>query len=313
MSNQIELHQIITGDGLTYNINDNTKARYLLSSTPGNWGLPPVEYVRTRSYQQDGESELAFYLQTRRFSISVGAEGCSRPNLWQLRQNLLNACRPNRSGQLTYVFRSGTLQYAILGRALSPNFPSGEDEEWYEWGYRDEIEIEAVQPWWYAYQQSIASGAQTVGGELTFPITFDASHIYFGSGNTWGSATINYTGTWYAYPLITIHGAGDTFILTHVETGYRIAWLGSLSTGQTLTIDLRNSYDALGNYLGVQIYDNTGANQFNYIDPESNLLMFRIEPDGVVSGGVNTFVLSALNTDSNTTFSMTYNTALIGI
>lgn len=309
-----ELHQIITADGLTYSINKNTPARYLLSTTPGGWGLPPIDWVRTRTYQQDGESELAYYLQTRRFALSIGGSGCNRNQLWQLRRNVLEAVRPNRGGQLTFVFtNSEGNQYAIKGRALSPNFPSSDEEEWYEFGYQDELEIEAIEPWFFNYSQSVDSGTQGTDNHLVFPFAFDGVDMVFGSGTFWGSATINYTGSWYAYPKLVVHGQASNIIITHVELGYRIAWLGSLTTTDSLTIDLRNNYSSTGQYEGVLVYNAAGANQFNYLDPLSNLLQFRIYPDGEVAGGVNTLRLEAQSTDSNTSFTVTYNTAYIGI
>lgn len=309
-----ELHQIITADGLTYSINKNTPARYLLSTTPGGWGLPPIDWVRTRTYQQHGESELAYYLQTRRFALSIGGAGCNRNELWQLRRNVLEAVRPNRSGQLTFVFtNSAGNQYAIKGRALSPNFPPSDEEEWYEFGYQDELEIEAIEPWFFNYVGSSVAGVAGTEQNWVFPFSFDGVNLVFGSGNFWGNVTINYTGSWFAYPKITIHGQASNIILTHEELGYRIAWLGSLTTSQSLVIDLRNNYSSTGQYEGVLIYNSAGANQFNYLDPLSNLLQFAIYPDGEVAGGVNTIRLDVIGADSNTAITVEYNTCYIGI
>lgn len=309
----MELHQIITADGLTYTLNSNTRARYLLTPTPGGWGLPSIEYVRTRTYQQDGQSELAYYLEPRQFSLGIGGAGCSRGELWSLRSQVLEAVRPNRGGQLTFVFRQddGT-QYAIKGRA-SVDFPATEEEEWYQYGYQDEMEITAIDPVWFNYQGSSASGVSSTNDHLVFPFAFDGTDMVFGSGNFWGTVTINYTGSWYAYPKITVHGQASNIILTHVETGYRIAWLGSLLSSQSLVIDLRNNYASDGQYQGVLVYNSAGANQFNYLDPLTNLLLFRLEPDGVVTGGVNTIRLDAIGTDSNTALTVEYNTCYVGI
>lgn len=307
---QIELQRIITGDGLTYWINPNTKVRYNLTSTPAGFGLPSVDYVRTRSYQQDGESELAFYFQPRLFSISVGGQGCSRQELWQLRQDLLNATRPNRMGQATFVFtQPDTTEYAIEVRITANAFNALSNEEWNEFGYTDELEFEAIGPFWRSFASSVASGTSDPNLNLVFPITFP---IVFGSGNVWGNAAISYTGTIYAYPVITITGPIAYPILTNVETGYLVQWNGVIAAGASLTFDLRLSYDN-GVYVGKRIYDQNGDSQFNSLSPDSNLNLFRIEPDGVVTGGVNTIQLEGTGTDGNTAFTVTYNTMLVGL
>lgn len=309
----LELHQIITADGVTYTLNVNTPARYLLSTTPSGLGLPPTEFVTGRTYQQDGRNEFAFYLEPRQFALSIGGAGCSRDDLWVLRDALLNVARPNRGGQLTYVFlNSQRRRYAIKARAIGLNFPEREDE-WYEWGYQDELELEAIEPWFFDYDTTVDAGVRSVIAQLVFPITFDANNIWFGDANEWGRVVINYTGTWYAYPRIVIDGPASNISIFHEELGYRIVWDNTVASGDQLIIDLRNNYAANGNYEGVKIEYANGDNAFNYLIPDSNLLQFRIEPDGVVAGGVNTLVFGAAGVDSNTDFTVTYNTCFIGI
>lgn len=313
----MELQRIITADGLVYNLNSNTRARYMLNSIPGNLGLPPLSFAEMRPYQADYSVELGYYLEPRFFSLSVNGEGCNRGDLWQLRRNLLEVVRPNRSGQLVYIFQQDDgAQYAIKGRVTQLGFPATSTEEWYEWGYQDDALCKAIEPWFYSYGSSSAVAVPTTFPQLVFPITFDppTNQIIFGSGNEWGSITIAYTGSWYAYPRITITGPAENIIITHRELGYRVGWLGTLTSAQSLIIDLRPTYDSLGNFTGVIVVDNTGANRFSQLDPLSNLLRFRIEPDGVVAGGVNIFDFQATNTDFVTTsVTFEYNTAFIGI
>jgi hypothetical protein len=316
----MELQRLITADGLVYPLNWNTKARYMLNSIPSNLGLPPLSFAEMRPYQADYSVELGYYLEPRFFSLSVNGEGCSRGDLWQLRHNLLEAVRPNRSGQLIYIFQQDNgSQYAIKGRVTQLGFPATATDEWYEYGYQDDALCKAIEPWFYEYSASSAIAIPTSFPQLVFPITFGNDGagnigIVFGSGSEWGAITIPYAGSWYAYPRITITGPAENIILTHRELRYRIGWLGTLTTGQSLIIDLRPTYDSLGNFTGVTVIDNTGANRFTLLDPLSNLLRFRIEPEGVVSNGVNIFDFQATNTDFITTsVTFEYNTAFIGI
>lgn len=312
---QAELHRIITADGITYLINPNNAARWLLSSTPGNWGLPPTDYQRDRVYKGQGEIEMGYTLQTRRFTLEVGGQGCSRDELWQLRLNLLEAIRPNRNGQLTFVFRQPDFtEYAIVARAVSDPFVGNTPDEWFEWGYQGGIDFEAIDPVWYTPTQVVVSGSVPAQLELVFPITFDNDNIVFGDSDLIEECIINYTGTWRDYPIITVTGPASTIQLIHVEKAVSLVWTGTLLAGTTLTFNLRNGYNSQGFFEGWTITDSTGANQNQYLDFLSNLLDFAIWPGSELGNtGTNTIRLNALQTDSNTALSVAYNTRYIGI
>lgn len=311
--NTLELHQIITGDGKTFNLNTNTKARYLFTTTPANWGMASFDDVTERSYQQDGVNVLAFYLNPRDFSIRLGAEGCSRTDLFNLRRTLIDIFRPNRNGQLTYVFQDADMtQWAIKGYCTDLSFVQ-DGEDWYEWGYRTPLVIRCYDPVWFNPVASTVAGSATVNTELVFPITFDDDHIYFGDGNLFSEATIQYTGNFYSYPVITVTGAFDTLEIVHLELGYTITYLGQAGTGESLIFDLRNTYSNTGEHVGWTVRNQAGVNMTNLLTPQTNLLRFRIEPDGVVPDGLNTIQFSALGTNGSTSATVEYNTRYIGI
>lgn len=310
-----ELHKIITADGIGYVLNPNNRARWLVSTTPGNWGLPPIDYQRDRVYKGQAEIEMGYNLQTRRFTLEVGAQGCNRDELWALRLELLDILRPNRNGQLTLVFRQpNNTEYAIVARAVSDPFTGSTPDEWFEWGYRGGIDFEAIDAVWFTPTQTLVSGVVPAQLELVFPITFDDDGIVFGDSDLVEECVINYVGTWRDYPIITVTGPANTIQLIHVEKGVSLVWTGTLLAGRTLTFNLRNGYNSQGTFEGWTITDSTGANQNQYLDFLSNLLDFAIWPGSELGNtGTNTIQLSALETDSNTALSVAYNARYIGI
>lgn len=312
---QAELHRIVTADGITYLLNPNNSARWLLSATPGGWGLPPIDWQRDTVYKGQGQIEMGYKLDIRRFSLEVGAQGCSRDELWEIRQNLLEAIRPNRNGQLTFIFRKPDFtEYAIVARAVSDPFTGSSPDEWFEWGYQGGIDFEAVNPVWYTPTQVTVAGSVPAQLDLVFPITFDDDGIVFGDSDLVEQAVISYTGTWMSYPVITVTGPATNILLYHVEKQVSLIWTGTLLAGLTLTFNLQQNYDTQGFFEGWTITDSNGVNQNQYLDYLSNLLDFAIYPGSELGNtGTNTIRLSALETDSNTALSVAYNTRYIGI
>jgi len=310
--NSLELHQIITGDNQTYTLNTFSKARYMLSNTPAGWGLPEYDDITERSYQQDGVNFLGYYLRPRQFNLQIGAEGCSRSELFTLRRLLLDIFRPNRGKQLTYIFQNADMQrYALQGNCIS--LPFEQDlEDWYEFGYQTPLTIRCYDPTWYDPDADVNVATSVQADELVFPITFDDDGIYFGDADLFAELAINYTGSWYSYPVIVVSGPFNTLTIFHVQTGYTISYLGLASVGQSVTFDLRNSYSSTGQHLGWRVYNQAGTDVGKLLSPNTNLLRFRIEPDGIVPNGLNTLQFSALGTTPQTTVSITYNTRYIG-
>jgi hypothetical protein len=307
----MEVWQIITADGITYDLSAFSKVQTLLV-TPSGLGLPPVEYRRTRFYQQDGASELAYFLLPRSFALQFRSAACDRNEYWQVRKTLLQAVRPNRNGQLTLRCRlADGSKYDIKARALSPTFVTSADS-WDEFAVTDSMDMEAIDPLFYASDSITQTGVAPVGGDLVFPFKFPFA---FAEGNTFSQITVNYTGTWHTYPKITLQSPFTSVTIQNRTTGIILDWTGSYPfAGKTLTIDLRNSYDSNGDFVGVRIYDELGNDEYNKLGPTSNLLNLRIEPAPIAPGGVNVWNFIAFGTDSATTsFQMEYQTAYIGI
>lgn len=137
--------------------------------------------------------------------------------------------------------------------------------------------------------------------ELTFPITFP---IYFiGDANAY-DLTVNYTGSWYSYPVLEVYGPTNGFSITHNELGKTIGYLQMVEDGEIVTLTLGENPTIISSVYG----DKNGA-----LSPISDLQAFRIEPDPIVSGGVNTLTVQAADIGDNTLFVLRYYVRYIGI
>lgn len=297
-----EVLELTTADGQKYSLTDGYQ-RFVLS-TPGEWGLPPIDFQTRRAYKQDGVTEVSYRLNSRSFGLSTRhVPGCSREDYWAMRAALLDTCRPNRGGQITLTLKRGdNSKRAIKGRFLSPTFPEVENTTWDEWGFTELLQFEAFDPIWF--DPSIISEIiekQVSVLQLTFPITFP---ILFNSAGYWRQYTINYLGTWYSYPTFVIDGPFTRLRIRHEELGKEIIYYGSLPAGKSLTLNLNDN----------TIVDSDGINRIGYLTPTSDLQALRIEPDPVVAGGVNTLSFYLENNDPLTTLvEMSYYTRYIGI
>lgn len=82
---------------------------------------------------------------------------------------------------------------------------------------------------------TLDSAALTAGGggftiSLTVPVTFTAS-----SG---GDLVISNEGDWYSYPVLQMYGPLTTPVLTNLDTGQRLAWTGSIASGDYWEVDM---------------------------------------------------------------------------
>lgn len=301
MSFLYELQSITTFDGETYDLTDGLN-RFVLT-TPGNFGMPPIQYQTKKSYKQDGVTETGYTLNPRPFSLQFRHKGCSRDQLWEIRSALIDILRPNRGGQMTYnIVRSDGRKFSIDARSYSPSFEEKPNDQWDEWSFTELLQFEAFNPIWYETDLIDEVVVNQVAGELVFPITFDDNNIYFEDASSYGTLAITYTGTWYSYPVFTIHAPFSRIQIVHEELSKSITLLYSATSGY-VTIDLEQ----------LLITNNLNANLFNYLDPMSDLQAFKITPDPELTGGINTLAFFLPDYTIDTQIEVSYKNRYIGI
>lgn len=312
----MELHNITTIDGNVFYMN-TPGARYILSATPPDWMMPPIDFARKRFYYQDGETEINQRLEPRSFSLELTIDDkCDRDALFTKRQELLNFLRFNRGGLLTYTFttESGDTQYSIDGLSLARG-GGVPDSTWDDNAYIETLEFDCSDPTWYIPTANTCNGTRTSSDQLVFPITFDDDNIFFGSAARWGQCTIDYSGaTWYTYPVITATGPWTTLTINHTELAVSIFYSASAVAGDVITFDLRIRYNSDFEPIGPTVLDASGNSKFSVLDVATDLARFRFEPPSLkVPGGVNTITFDALGYTNETNFVITYNQRFIGI
>lgn len=297
-----ELYSITSDDGLVYFLADGD-TRYVIQ-TVDNAGLPPVEYLTRRPYKADRLVEEGFRLNPRSFSIAYQfLNDCTRDEYWQARADLLNVVRPNRGEALTVtlILADGTKR-AIKARALTPVFPSVPVDTVNEWNFSEVLQFDAFDPTWFDPDSVTSEVSNEPAEELAFPIAFDDENVYFGEGASFGSITINYTGTWYSYPIITIDPPYSSVRIHHSQLNVDLELLVSSSTRQII-IDLDTP----------SIVDDLGNSLFNFLTPDSDLQGFKIEVAPIVASGINTLIFTIPGSSGATAVNVEYLTRYIGI
>ena len=295
-----ELISITTYDNIVYPLADGA-SRFVLN-TPGNLGLPPIDYLTQRTYKGDGVVETGYRLGQRDFTVNFRNQGCSRNDYWNIRQSLINILRPNRGGQATFTIRLSTGEKrALTVRSLSPTFPEVENTRWDEYSYTEILQFLAFDPVWYDPSEDSYEVVNDPADQLVFPITFDDANIIFG-GDSYGIASITYDGSWYAYPVIVITAPFDQVTLSHIELGVSLSLIYGIASGY-IEINLANQ----------TITDQDGNSLWGYLTENSDLQGFKLEPDPVVSGGVNQINIFLPGSDGSTTVNVFWNTRYIGI
>lgn len=279
-----ELHEIITYDGgIYYPLNDG-ESRFVLTTTPGNLGLPDFEWITERSYKRDGVKEVSYRAEPRHFYIEHRHNGAGREAFFAARTALINAVRPNRAvfpdpnpALLTYIFvmADGT-QRALQGRATTPKFPASETDQWDEWGFTNVLEIECWEPSIYDPTEASFIAPATAATELAFPIDFP---IYFLDDNIIASGVVPYVGNWYSYPTLRVTGPCTSFTVVHQELNKYIYFLFPVISGETVTIDLYNRtvLSSLTDGFGDPI------DRFADLGPLSDLQAFKLLPEPEVA------------------------------
>lgn len=297
-----ELHKITTFDGEEFIVNNNID-KLILIPTPADMGLPGIDWQTRKSYQQYGETAVAFNLRSRILRLEYLQKDCSREELFEARKNLLDFLHPRRGGDLTYTFiRADGTKRAIMGRAIGPGFSSGEAEVWQEWDIEDPISIECFDPIWFDPTCITANvGDPATDDELVFPIVFP---IYFGSNSFDYSFSITYEGTWFAFPFISITGPCSSFVLEHTTLGKQITFRQTIPAGQTLALNLLAQ--TLKN-------DTTGVDWWAYLSSDSDVNQFILDHAPNVSGGVNSFEFHLDGSNADSAVVLQYQNRYVGI
>lgn len=302
----LEFDEYISPDGITYRFN-NVTDRFSLGRTGD--GLPPIDYITERGPYQAGETPLNLIVNSRLITLQHIRKATNREDYYTNRNDILNKLRPNRQevgsfqpGVLRKILPDGSYRDITVFIQDGLVFPNNTDV-WRETTVVEVVRFIAHDPIYYDPDENIVSYA--VGSdtdELSFAITFP---IEFGLKSTVEAFNIEYDGTWISYPVIILNGQMSDPEIRNISTNKMLKLNYDIDADVSVTIDL--------SYGSKSVVDNQGNNLIGYLDENSDLTEFAINPEPVVEDGINSFGVSALNRDANAQFIVRYFTRYIGV
>jgi hypothetical protein len=306
----IEFTELQTPDGTTFYLDTNSK--FML--TEEGLGMPEIDYISQQGPYQHGETIYDYRLKPRILQYLFRQTDCSRDNYWNNRNTLLDMLRPNRQSPgefalatLIKTLSNGNRRAIDVTIQQGPIFKARNMKQWDEYSIMETLRFIAADPTFYDPTQVSESWTLTPDTQdrLEFPFTFDGTDMQFRQAVTDADHVITYTGTWSAYPTITIVGPLYYPRITHSEIGDVIYLDYEIADSETVTISLEFSNKT--------VESDTHGNIIGTVRDISDLATFHIAPDPEVTGGVNTINVIGNNATGDTTITMTYYTRYIGI
>lgn len=255
-------------------------------------GSVPVEYETSRGYGQHGVTVHDWRLAERVISFILSGSGRNRARYWTLREQIIEALRPNRGGALTLrIVLPGGARRDIRGWLQSgPALGEAADGL----GLDATFSLLCPDPAFYdPALTTVALQSGDVGGfyfPLAFPIDF--------AGGAALSATITVGGTWLAYPTLAIAGPYTGIILRNSTTGGYLTLSVAIAAGETRVIDLTPGSQS--------VRDGYGNDRITELS-DGDLLAWYLAP------GENLVSATIAGHDANTGVTVNYRTRYIAL
>ena len=147
-------------------------------------------------------------------------------------------------------------------------------ESWRSWAVQEGLEFIAPNP--VIYDPAVKTGTvSSFAATLTFSMYFP-----FVLGAMYGTANITYAGTWETHPTIIITGPAAGVYVENRSTGNFLRFNYVISAGEVVTITTA--------YNNRTITNGAGQNLLPYLSDDSTFGEFTLQPDPIITGGVNT-------------------------
>lgn len=278
------------------------------------FGAAPIQWQTQTGYKRNGAKVIDYRLTERRLNVIVGESETNeqRYEYWNARSKLLEFLRPNRGdfNEITLTLSRLDADGLPVKRSIRCVYNGGAemedfDEDSNQFRVNLALEFVAFDPLFFDPVTVDLDLVATTQTDLIFPITFP---ILFGaSGNLFDTGDLNYTGSWRAYPTITITGPYSSAVLTDYGTGATITLGVAIGAGETRIIALsENSF---------MITDGNGNNAFDELTVGSNLIGFYIPPTGqIIAGGEQRITVNLIGgSESQSAVNIEYSDTYYGI
>lgn len=267
-------------------------------------GMTPVEHRTQRGPYQDGETYLGSILRPRVVTISLALAN-PELDLWTQRAAIGALMAGLANGfYLRATLPSGALRQLDLRYASGLDLPI-EAENWLR--YQPAVfQAVAHNPLWYNPTSTLWSYVLDPGeGEWAFEATGLAFPAGFGVSGIDVTETKTYTGTWRAYPVITVTGPIDDLVIDNQTTDEKLDFTGyDLGAGETLVMDLRYGYKTV---------EEDGVSVLDQLTTDSDLATWHIAAHPESDGGYNTLHITGDNATTATTIAIRFNAQYVSI
>ncbi len=266
----------------------------------------PISRITETGPMQHGASDRGYRLQPRRIALGIAARGGTDAE-WFARRQLLQSILRVSDNPVKLRVTAGESPNQIVRQIDC--YPDGEMEMPRDQGLasrwvRAAFDLLAPDPTWYdpaavAHVFALGGSGQAMDIPLEIPWQIGASAID-------SQLTIAYTGTWDAYPLITIEGPITDCVITNSALGDKLDFTGvTIDTGEKRIVDCRYGYKS--------VVDESGANCIADLTAASNLATFRIGAHPDIPAGANSLRVQGNDINAATRILVQYHTRYVGV
>ena len=243
----------------------------------GEVGMALPSNYSTVGAQQDGALWQGVRLVPRILNVVWDSTAATRSAMWTEHQTFISAMKPySTASTLRKTLPDDT--YYDLNVRINSGLTFKADEQIAAATQRYAIQFIAYDPVWNKQPQ--ATHTVTLGEltELEFPITFP---IEFGSTTIDDTDTVTTSGTWKAYPVITITGPVTSPIISNNTTDEKLDFAGTtVASGDTYTLDLTAGTKT--------VVDGSSVNKIGDLTTDSDLGTWHLAAAPEATSGNNT-------------------------
>ena len=287
--------ELIRGN-VTLDISDEISFQHEENS---GFGMPPLHRINERGPLQHGVTDLGYRLDPRTIQLVIPMLTTGWSDHFDRRATLLDVINPvyNQVINLRFTLPDGSMRqldcYAIGGPLFTTR-----DQIAGGSNMRAGFSLYAPDPAWYDPTAQTITLGQTGGGAAwlipwAIPWTIGGSTL----DDTY---SLDYPGTWLAYPQIIITGPITDPVVTNLQTGAKLDFTGiTIASGHYYNIDTRYGYKTV-------LLDGV-TNKLADLTTDSDLVDWAILP------GPNPINATGTAIDGNTRININYKNQFLGV
>jgi len=253
-------------DGTAYRLSDGTYCKLLRQS---GIGLPPLHRLSERGPQQDGDSDRGFRLDPRIVTLILSLQ---TPNMLTKRDQIMALFKPRNTALVLRWTRDDAAVRSLDCHYIDQAELTTQSKSRYH--LEIPAQFKAANPTFYnPVPESIVFQIPDSGVALEIPL--DIPWV-MGSSVLDVLIPVIYTGTYRAYPVITISGPIANCVIENDATGEKLDWTGvTIAAGETRIVDLRYGFKT--------VVDGSGNDRLYELTNDSDLATWHLAeaPDAV--------------------------------